>query len=152
MRFKTYITDYFDGLHKVIDDLKTEEIEAVIEKLLDAYDRGGTVFIFGNGGSASTASHFVNDFNKGLCKDSSKKFKLQCLNDNISSMLAIANDISFNDIFKEQLKNFLKPEDLVIAISGSGNSHNVVDAIAYANEIGVETIGLVGYDGGEIKK
>lgn len=152
MEFKKNIENYFNGLHKVIDKVQTDEIETVIRKLLEVYERDGSVYIFGNGGSASTASHFVNDFNKGLCKNSAKKFKLHCLNDNISSVLAIANDISFNDIFKEQLKNFLNPKDVVIAISGSGNSKNAVYAIEYANEIGAETIGLVGYDGGTIKK
>ena len=152
MEFKTSIENYFKGLHKAIDKVQTEEIEKVIQKLVEVYERNGDVYIFGNGGSASTASHFVNDFNKGLCKNTSKKFKLHCLNDNVSSVLAIANDISFNDIFKEQLKNFLKKEDVVIAISGSGNSKNVIAAIEYANAIGAETIGLVGYDGGAIRK
>lgn len=152
MRFKNNIENYFDDLSKVINELCIKEINVVIEKLIEVYNRGGSIYIFGNGGSASTASHFVNDFNKGLCRELPKKFRLYCLNDNISSVLAIANDISFEDIYKEQLKNFLKPEDLVIAISGSGNSNNIVTAIKYANSLGVETIGLVGYDGGIIKK
>lgn len=152
MEFKESIENYIDSLHKGIDKVQTEEIETIIKKLLEVYEREGNVYIFGNGGSATTASHFVNDFNKGLCKNSSKKFKLHCLNDNVSSVLAIANDISFNEIFKEQLKNFLNPGDIVIAISGSGNSKNVITAIEYANGIGAETIGLVGYDGGIIKK
>ncbi len=152
LMFKLDIESYLDNLKEVIDNINIQEINTVIERLIEVYVRGGSIYIFGNGGSASTASHFANDFNKGLCENSDKKFRFYCLNDNIPSLLAIANDLSFNDVFKEQLKNFLTPNDLVIAISGSGNSKNAITAIEYANKNGVETIGLVGYDGGKIKK
>jgi len=150
--FKLDIERYLDKLKDVINYLNIQEIDEIIDRLIAVYTRGGSIYIFGNGGSASTASHLVNDFNKGLCENFNKKFRFQCLNDNISSLLAIANDLSFNDVFKEQLKNVLTQNDLVIAISGSGNSKNVIKAIEFANEKGVETIGLIGYNGGKLKE
>ena len=107
----------------------------------------------GNGGSAATASHWVCDFNKGCSinpnnNNSSKRFKMICLNDNIATMLAYANDTSYDDIFVEQLRNYFSPGDVVIGISGSGNSNNVLKAINYTNENGGITIGLCGFNGG----
>jgi D-sedoheptulose 7-phosphate isomerase len=136
----------------IIDKLDKYQIKIVIEKLIAAYHKSSFIYIFGNGGSAATASHFVNDFNKGVSEKLQKKFRFICLNDNIPSMLAIANDIDYDQIFKFQLENFLTENDLVIAISGSGNSGNVIKAVEYANMIGTETIGLVGFDGGKLKQ
>jgi D-sedoheptulose 7-phosphate isomerase len=104
----------------------------------------------GNGGSGSTASHWACDLNKGCCLGLEKKFKTICLNDNLPTMMAYANDCSYDDIFVEPLKNFFQPDDLVIGISGSGNSQNVLNAIEYANEKGGRTIGLCGYEGGKL--
>jgi len=104
----------------------------------------------GNGGSSATASHYVCDFNKGISMNQDKKFKFICLNDNIPSLMAYANDLSFEDIFVEQLKNFYQKGDIVIGISGSGNSMNVLKAIDYANENGGVTVGLTGYSGGQL--
>ncbi|QNU68790.1 SIS domain-containing protein [Ruminiclostridium herbifermentans] len=143
---------YLGTLKLQVDMLDVNEINTVILKLLEVYDRKGFVYVFGNGGSASTASHFVNDFNKGVSEKLVKRFKFCCLNDNVSSIMAIANDISYDEIFRFQLKNYLTKNDLVIGISGSGNSKNVVNAIEYANYVGAETIGLVGYDGGKLKE
>ena len=106
----------------------------------------------GNGGSGATASHFVCDFNKGISEKLDSKYRFICLNDNIPTMLAYANDVSYNSIFVEQLKNLATEGDLVIGISGSGNSNNVISAIEYANAQGCKTFGLVGYDGGMLKK
>ncbi len=104
----------------------------------------------GNGGSGTTASHFVCDINKGTCLELEKKFKVICLNDNMPTVLAYANDLSYERIFVEQLKNFLQPGDVVIGISGSGNSENIILAISYAREAGAKTIGLSGFDGGRL--
>lgn len=150
--FKSNITKYLSVLSEVISDMDIEEINKVMEKLIEVYQRGGFIYVFGNGGSAATASHFVNDFNKGASEKLDKRFRFCCLNDNVSSVLAIANDISYDEVFRFQLKNYLNPGDLVIGISGSGNSANVVNAIEYANSVNVETIGLVGYDGGKVKQ
>lgn len=119
---------------------------------MEAYRGGRTVFTLGNGGSASTASHFACDINKGVCINLEKKIKVICLNDNMATMMAYANDFSYEDIFVEQIKNFLGPKDLVIGFSGSGNSPNVLKAIAYANEKGAVTFGLTGYDGGKLSR
>ena len=146
------INNYLNNLKNAIDQLNVKEIEIVINKLIETYQREGFIYIFGNGGSASTASHFVNDFNKGVSENLKRKFRFICLNDNVSTVLAVANDISYDKIFKFQLENYLTPNDLVIGISGSGNSKNVTEAIEYANKIGAETIGLVGYDGGKLKQ
>ncbi len=104
----------------------------------------------GNGGSGSTASHFVCDLNKGCCLDLEKKFKVMCLNDNLPSLMAYANDMSYEAVFVEQLKNFFKEGDLVIGISGSGNSENVLQAIRYAGANGGKTAGISGYAGGKL--
>ena len=106
----------------------------------------------GNGGSASTASHFACDINKGVVNGLEKRFRVVCLSDNIPTILAYANDQAYDAIFVEQLANFLTKNDLVIGISGSGNSTNVINAIQYANENSAITIGLTGFNGGELAK
>lgn len=142
---------YIKKLIHTIKNLNLNEIEAVFNVLLECYKRDGQIFIFGNGGSASTASHLTADLNKGVSLGLDRRFKIICLNDNIPTMLAYANDLSYNDVFVEQLKNFLKKDDVVIGISGSGNSENVLKAIEYANKVGAITIGVTGYDGGKLK-
>ena len=106
----------------------------------------------GNGGSGSTASHFACDINKGSCFELNKKFKVICLNDNMPTILAYANDLSYDKIFVEQLKNFLQEGDVVIGISGSGNSETVLQAVSYAKEHGARTVGLSGFDGGTLAR
>jgi D-sedoheptulose 7-phosphate isomerase len=106
----------------------------------------------GNGGSGASASHAAGDFIKGASYGLEKRFKMICLNDNLPSMMAIANDIGWDDIFVEPLKNFLQPQDLVIGISGSGNSANVVKALEYANAQGATTVAMTGFKGGKIKE
>lgn len=143
---------YFDSLKKTLDSLNRKEIVAFLNALLDARANGQQIFIMGNGGSAATASHFVCDFNKGLSITGQPRFKFICLNDNIPSMMAYANDVSYDDVFVEQLKNLMQKNDLVIGISGSGNSMNVVKAVEYANINGAKTFCLVGYNGGKLKQ
>jgi len=146
------VSAYLDRLKAVIDRLDVGQIESVVEQLLGVRERGGVVYVFGNGGSAATASHFVNDFNKGASAGLARKFRFCCLNDNVATVLAIANDIGYDEVFRLQLENYLERDDLVLAISGSGNSANVLRAVDYANRSGAETVGLVGYDGGRLKK
>ncbi len=147
-----FIDKYFSNLKTCIDKIDKKEIEKFLEILIDARDNNKTIFIMGNGGSASTASHFCCELNKGASYNKDKKFKVICLNDSISTILAYANDVNFEDIFKEQLKNFVQKGDVVIGISSSGNSKNILSAIEYANKVGAITIGLTGRDGGELKK
>lgn len=144
--------NYFSRLKTAIDNLNRDEIDNFINILNYAKENGKNIFIMGNGGSAATASHFCCDFNKGMSYNQDKRFKLICLNDNVATMLAYANDVSYDDVFVEQLKNFLTKDDIVIGISGSGNSKNVLKAIEYANIIGATTLGMVGFNGGMLKK
>lgn len=152
MDFKKQITDYLSLEKKVIESLNVDEINETMNALLDCYNRGGTVYTCGNGGSASTASHMVCDFGKGTCYELDKKFHFVCLNDNIPTIMAIANDDSYENIFVYQLKDKLSKNDILLAVSGSGNSHNIVKAADYAKEVGAKIIGMTGYNGGKLMK
>ncbi len=142
--------EYLDKLKDLLDLFPHDRFGEIADLLISAYNDEKYIFIMGNGGSGSTASHFACDINKGCCFDLGKKFKVICLNDNIPTMLAYANDLSYNQVFIEQLKNFLQPDDIVIGISGSGNSENVLQAVSYAKEKGARTVGLSGFDGGKL--
>lgn len=154
MDYTKEIEEYFDKERKVIEALSKEDLSMVMNVLEDARKAKKQIFIMGNGGSGATASHFVCDFNKGIAdgKENFIPYKFICLNDNIPSMLAISNDISYDEVFLHQLKNFFNPGDIVIGISGSGNSKNVVKAIEYANKNDGITIGFEGYKGGKLKE
>ena len=146
------ITNYFEREKSTLDAISKEDLNTLMNLLVEAKEAGKTIFIMGNGGSAATASHYVCDFNKGISLGKEKMFKFICLNDNIPTLMAYANDLSYADVFVGPLKNFLQPGDIVIGISGSGNSENVVRAIQYSNENGGITVGLTGYSGGKIKQ
>lgn len=152
MDFSNKIDGYFSKLKTALDRIDKNEINRLAEVLLCHYNNETNVFIFGNGGSGATASHAVCDFNKCVCFDLKKKFKFICLNDNVPSLMAYANDINYDDIFYQQLKSYLKPEDLVIGISGSGNSKNVIKAIEYAKQTEADIFTLYGYNGGKLRK
>jgi D-sedoheptulose 7-phosphate isomerase len=143
--------EYLRSVEKLIAALDANEIAAVARIFKKAYDEGRTIFLMGNGGSAATASHIACDLNKGACLKSAKKFRAMSLTDNLSHIMAIANDISYDAVFVEQLKNFARPGDVVVGISGSGNSPNVIAAMEYARRLGCTTIGVCGYDGGKLK-
>ena len=146
----SFSESYLSELKDLLNIFPHGQLERVVECLLGAYENGRSIFVMGNGGSGATASHFACDINKGTCLALEKKFKVICLNDNIPTMLALSNDLSYEDIFVEQMKNFFQPGDVVIGISGSGNSKNVLKAIRYSSENGGVTIGLCGYQGGEL--
>lgn len=146
------IDDYLGRLKRTLDLVSRDELSAFIRLLVEALERGAKVLIMGNGGSSATASHFVADFNKGLSYGKARRFRFICLSDNTATLTAYANDVGYDDVFVEQLRNFVEPGDLVIGISGSGNSMNVVKAIEYAKAAGAVTLGLTGYDGGKLKK
>ena len=147
----TFFKNYLRELTNIFEGVNLEEFENLIRELIETYEREAQIFICGNGGSASTASHFACDMNKGVSLGKEKRYRMICLNDNIPTMLAYANDTSYNDVFVEQLKNFMNQGDLVIGISGSGNSENVLRAICYGNDHGVKTFGLCGFGGGKLK-
>lgn len=152
---KDYISEINTYLEHEIDTLKAldvNEINAALNLLLETFENGNTVFVFGNGGSSATASHFQNDFNKGVSEHTEKKFNFQCLNDNVATVMAVANDIGFEEVFRFQLVGHMRPGDVVLAISGSGNSKNVLNAVEYAKSQGSKVIGLTGFGGGKLKE
>lgn len=144
---RRYLTDLQDVLAKV----DVGEIAAIADVLHTAYEQQKTILTMGNGGSGSTASHMVCDMNKGACFHAEKKFRLISLADCNPIILALGNDVGFESVFVEQLKAYAQPGDVVLGISGSGNSPNVLRAIEYAKELGCVTIGAVGFGGGKLK-
>jgi D-sedoheptulose 7-phosphate isomerase len=150
--FNNEINAYFDKLKRVINQIDVAQVNNLMNLLVNALHDERQIFIMGNGGSGATASHYVCDFNKGLSWNMSKRFKFICLNDNVPTMMAYANDTSYEDIFVEQMKNFFQNGDLIIGISGSGNSKNVLNAIEWGNVNGGITVGLTGYSGGKLKE
>ena len=150
MSYFEKINSYLETLTETIKKLDRTEIEKAIICLKSARDTGHFIYSMGNGGSAATASHFAGDFNKGLSLGRKKRFKFIALNDNLPTVLSLANDVSYESIFVEQLKNFLQPGDVVVAISGSGNSANIINAVTWAKEKGGIVIGLTGYSGGKL--
>jgi D-sedoheptulose 7-phosphate isomerase len=135
---------------KAIETIDLEKVSQVIDTLIQARDEDRRIFVCGNGGSASTASHFVCDMVKGASFRREKRFRVMALTDSLPTITAYSNDVGYECVFVEQLKNFAEPGDVLIAISGSGNSPNVLRAVEYANAIGCRTIALSGRDGGEL--
>ncbi|WP_242869870.1 SIS domain-containing protein [Desulfitobacterium hafniense] len=150
--FKDDIKVYFEQVITVICRLDVEELNAALNAIADAWERSADIYVFGNGGSAATASHMTNDFNKGISEMVGKKFRMHCLCDNFATVMAIANDISYDEVFCFQLEGVLREGDLIIGISGSGNSMNVIKAVEYAKSMGVKVIGITGYNGGRLKE
>lgn len=150
--FKNGITDYIEKEISILRKLNIDELNEAMNAIMNTYREGGTIYICGNGGSAATASHFVCDFNKGISDGHDRKFNMICLNDNTPILSAIANDISYEDVFVYQVQNKLTEKDLVIAVSGSGNSKNIVKILKYAREMGIATMGITGYNGGMAKE
>ena len=148
----SFACDYFTKVIETVRVLDYGEFDNGIDLVEAAFKTRKPVITFGNGGSGSTASHFICDWNKGISYGQENRIKGICLNDNIPTIMAYANDISYESVFLEQLKNFIEPDCLVIALSGSGNSKNVLKAVEFANHYGAHTLGLVGYDGGQLKK
>lgn len=142
---------YLDYLSEVLAQLDVTAIAAFTEVLLQARARGARIFFIGNGGSATTASHFANDIAIGT-RVWAKPFRATSLTDNVAVLTAIANDYGYEEIFTLQLKTQMAPGDVVVAISASGNSSNVVQAVEYANAHGAITVGLTGFDGGQLKR
>ena len=153
MKYSTeYPKGYILALQDMIQTIDTDVIEEIIQSFMEVYQQGNCIYIFGNGGSGTTASHMAGDFIKGVSYGLDKKFKMICLNDNFTTMTAYANDLSYDSVFVEPLKNFLQAGDIVVGLSGSGNSKNIVLALEYAKNKGVKVIGFCGYSGGEVKR
>lgn len=150
--YRGQIVKYLELEKEILDKLSIEEIDKVMNVLENTRLSGHRIYTCGNGGSASTASHMRCDFNKGVSYNQDIKYDMECLSDSVPMMMAIANDLSYDDIFVVPLRNKIKPGDVLIGISGSGNSENVIRAFTYANEIGAQTIALTGYSGGKLKE
>jgi D-sedoheptulose 7-phosphate isomerase len=142
---------YFDELGKTLRHLAHAGIDEVAKALLRAYQDRRAVFLFGNGGSAALASHLACDLGKGTAIVGRERFRVLSLTDNVPLMTAWANDAQYEDIFAEQLRNFIRPGDVAFAISGSGNSPNVLSGLQAAREAGAVNVGLTGYKGGKMK-
>ena len=140
---------YLQRLHTAVDQLPTDRLAKLGEMLYRAYQNEKQVFTLGNGGSASTASHMAADIAKNTIAPHMRRFRVLSLNDNTALLTALANDLGYENVFKEQLQNLIRPGDLLIAICGSGDSPNVVNALRYAREQCAEIVGLLGFDGGE---
>lgn len=152
MDFKKAIKEYYNREIRIIQNLNIDEINDAMNAIYDSYKKDGTIYVCGNGGSAATASHMQNDFNKGISEYVDRKFNFYCLNDNVATIMAIANDIGYEEIFRFQMRNKIKKNDLFIGISGSGNSKNVLNAAEYAKEQGIPVIGITGYSGGKLRE
>lgn len=149
--FASFFSKYSDKIHEILQAMDVQAVETFARELVMARERNSQIFIFGNGGSAAAASHFANDLAKQRFEDERSLFRVMSLTDNVPWMTATANDIGYEKVFLSQLKNLLQPDDLVIAISSSGNSESVTRAVEYANEKGALTYGIVGFGGGRLK-
>jgi D-sedoheptulose 7-phosphate isomerase len=145
-----FAADYRQQLLSTIGSVDVDKVAQAIELFKEARGAGRTIFVAGNGGSAATASHFVCDMVKGASLGKPSRFRIQALHDNFPTLSAYSNDLSYADAIVEQLKNFAQAGDVYMAISGSGNSPNVVRAMEYANSIGCRTLSLTGRDGGRL--
>jgi D-sedoheptulose 7-phosphate isomerase len=142
------VRNYLQGLKTVLDEVDRAAVARVIDLVWDAYRGGRRVFVLGNGGSAATASHWMCDLAKGCAVEGCPRLKAMSLTDNVALLTALGNDIGYEHVFTEQLKVFMEPDDVVLAISVSGNSPNVLEAVRYAREHEATTVALVGCGGG----
>lgn len=148
---REFVSSYFAGLQQCFGELSAEKLEQVVQILRDAQRAGRTIYVLGNGGSASTSSHMAVDLGKGTSKNARPRLRMVSLADNIGLITAWANDVNYEEVFSQQLENLLRPGDVVIAISASGNSPNVLRAVKQANEKKATTIGFIGFGGGKLK-
>lgn len=148
---KEFVGNYFAYLQQILSQINTDDVVKVIEAIKKARSTDNMIYFIGNGGSAATASHFANDLSIGT-RSTAKPFRVMSLTDNVAVLTAIGNDFGYEEIFTKQLQAYLKTGDIVVAISASGNSPNVVKGLEYANKMGATTISLTGFDGGKIKE
>jgi len=148
---ESFASAYLSYLGQVLSNIDVKDISKFIELLLSAREKSNQIIFLGNGGSAATASHFANDIGIGT-QTLDKPFRAISITDNMPVITAIANDEGYDQIFIQQLKVIMHPGDVVVAISASGNSRNIISAIEYANKNGAQTVGLTAFDGGELKK
>ena len=147
-----FVKNYLSGVAGVIQKIDPKPLEQAVECMRQARDNDRTLFTCGNGGSASIASEMVFDINKGASYGRDKRFRMIGLSDSIATITAYANDVDYESVFVEQIKNFAQKDDVLIAISGSGNSPNIIRAVEYANSIGCTTMGLTTSESGKLRE
>jgi D-sedoheptulose 7-phosphate isomerase len=147
---KQWVADYLAAQKTALDSIPIDAVAAIIDQFREALQNDRQIFVFGNGGSAANASHFATDLGKGSSDKLGKRFRVLSLNDNVNWMTALGNDYAYEDIFVRQLMNYAKPGDLVLVLSVSGNSPNIVKAVEWANKHGAHTIALVGGKRGKL--
>jgi len=145
------VSEYLATFQQLVDGIDRDAVEVAVDRLRIARDRGATVYIAGNGGSAATATHLANDLGKATKQSGRRPFRVLSMSDNISWLTALANDEGYERVFAGQLENFVGPDDVLIVISASGNSPNIIEAVKLARERGAVSIGLVGFDGGKVR-
>ncbi|MCY7352384.1 MAG: SIS domain-containing protein [Cytophagaceae bacterium] len=146
----TYLTHYIQAQKTTFDAIPLEQVNALIQKFREALDADQQIFVFGNGGSAASASHFITDLSKGASDKLTRRFRAMSLNDNVAWMTALGNDYGYDDVYLRQLMNFARPGDMVMTMSVSGNSPNLVKAFEWAQENGLDTVALVGGNRGKL--
>lgn len=151
-KFSQHTREYIARLQTLLTHLDDCVLDEIASAFSMVYEQDSTIYIIGNGGSASTASHMSADLCKGTSCQPHRRLRVVSLTDNMAWFSAIANDIGYEEVFTEQLRSILRPEDLLVAISASGNSPNVVGAVAFAKSLGTKTISLVGFHGGKLKE
>ena len=147
---EVFSSNYFNYLQKVLNRIDLATIGQFASTLLSARNSGATIFFIGNGGSAATASHFANDISIGT-NEYDKPFKAVSLTDNVPILTAIGNDLGYDEVFKQQLRVLASPNDVLVGISASGNSLNLIKAFEYASEVGMHTVAITAFDGGRLK-
>lgn len=152
MNYQRLAEDYFATVISTLKSIDVSELVRVIHAIELVVSNGQTIYVMGNGGSSTTASHIQSDLGNTVSQLKGKRINVSCLSDNIATITAIANDYSYDLIYVRQLQGRLKKGDLVIAISGSGNSKNIINAVEYAKSVQAHIVAMTGYDGGEIKK
>jgi D-sedoheptulose 7-phosphate isomerase len=148
---KRIVTDYLKSFEILLRQVDLDAIDRIVRRLMEARERGATIYVAGNGGSAATASHWVNDLGKATRCNGSKAMRVMSLNENVSWLTALANDEGYERVFSGQLENFAQPGDVFVVISASGNSPNLVRAVELARSRGVTTLAFLGFDGGVLK-
>jgi len=152
MKIKPFVKDYLTRLKQILDDIDVDVISDIVDTLEETIENKSRIYILGNGGSAATASHMVNDLGAGLRRRDVINFDVTSLGDNSSVVTAIANDIGYENIFYMQMKGHINADDVIVAISCSGNSANIIKAVDYAKDLGCKIIGVTGFNGGYLKK
>ena len=152
MKIKPFVKDYLTRLKQILDDIDVDVISDIVDTLEETIENKSRIYILGNGGSAATASHMVNDLGAGLRRRDVINFDVTSLGDNSSVVTAIANDIGYENIFYMQMKGHINADDVVVAISCSGESPNIIKAVDYAKDLGCKIIGVTGFNGGYLKK